>query len=212
MTIKESCTNRIKPKLLREMKTEALLVFIRTTLEEFFLQVEQGKIKFTLGTEENNKIIASNLRVLLTHLQECVVSSAYLRSLIASAPKNAMLKVIAKKEEPLMVYYDSLVKGIETNLENGQEWMPELVVICLLSEWIIEEEKSTFLYPFLVDINYLKLIDIYDKSKVDLDENKRKIIMNMYKVSSNLIEKLKSSTYKINTTRIKKKRRKNARN
>ncbi len=212
MTIKESCKNRIKPKLLREMKTEALLVFIRTTLEEFFLQVEQGRIKFTLGTKENNEIIASNLKILLAHLQECVVSSTYLKSLIASATKNAMIKVIAKKEEPLMVYYDSLVKGIEANLKNRQEWMPELVVICLLSEWITEEEKSTFLYPFLVDINYLKLIDIYDNSKIELDENKRKIIMNMYKVSSNLIEKLKNSTYKINTTRIKKKRRKNARN
>ena len=32
--------NRIKPKLLREQKTEALLVFIRTTLEQTFKDIE----------------------------------------------------------------------------------------------------------------------------------------------------------------------------
>ena len=33
MSINSNPKNRIKPKLLREQKTEALLVFIRTTLE-----------------------------------------------------------------------------------------------------------------------------------------------------------------------------------
>ncbi|RXJ99874.1 hypothetical protein CRV02_10925 [Arcobacter sp. CECT 8989] len=211
MTIRESCKNRIKPKLLREMKTEALLVFIRTTLEEFFLQVDNGNIKFSLGDKKDSEYISTQLRALLTNLQECVVNSTYLRSLIASSSKNTMLRVLAKKEEPLMVYYDSLVKGIEVNLENGQQWMPELVVICLLSEWVIEEEKSTFLYPFLAEINYLELIDIYDNSKSNLEQKERDTLMNMYKISSNLIEKLKSATYKVNTSRTKKRRKKNAR-
>lgn len=211
MTIRESCKNRIKPKLLREMKTEALLVFIRITLEEFFLQVDNGNIKFSLGDKKDSEYISTQLRALLTNLQECVVNSTYLRSLIASSSKNTMLRVLAKKEEPLMVYYDSLVKGIEVNLENGQQWMPELVVICLLSEWVIEEEKSTFLYPFLAEINYLELIDIYDNSKSNLEQKERDTLMNMYKISSNLIEKLKSATYKVNTSRTKKRRKKNAR-
>lgn len=33
-----SCKNRIKPLLLRDVKTEALLVFVRTTLEDYFNQ------------------------------------------------------------------------------------------------------------------------------------------------------------------------------
>ena len=44
---------------------------------------------------------------------------------------------------------DTLVKTIERLLTNGNSWIPELIVIALLSEWIIEEEKSTYFYPFL---------------------------------------------------------------
>jgi hypothetical protein len=105
-----------------------------------------------------------------------------------------------------MVYYDSLVKGLERNLNNGQKWMPEFMVICLLSEWIIEEEKSVYLYPFLENINYLSLFNIYEKTKlISFIENKA-IIMNMYKISSNLISNLKKCSYKINTKRKKRKK------
>ena len=37
-----TCSNRIKPKLLRDIKTEALLAFIRTTLEEYFKELDKG--------------------------------------------------------------------------------------------------------------------------------------------------------------------------
>lgn len=37
------CKERIKPKLLKDVKIEALLVFSRTTLEDFFKQYEEGK-------------------------------------------------------------------------------------------------------------------------------------------------------------------------
>lgn len=199
-----SCPNRIKPKLLREMKTEALLVFIRTTLEEYFIKLDNEEIKFQIGDDKDIEFISLSLRKLLSNLQESVVSSTYLRSLIANMHKNSALKMIAKKEEPLMVYYDSIVKALEKKFYNGQYWMPELVVISLLSEWIIEEEKSIFLYPFLEDINYLELLEIYDKTKLNLDEEKREIIMNMYKTSSYLILKLKESHFKINNKRTKK--------
>jgi hypothetical protein len=108
------------------------------------------------------------------------------------------LKVLAKKEEPLMVYYDSLVKTIERLLTNGNSWIPELIVIALLSEWIIEEEKSTYFYPFLKDLDYMDLINRYDNAKIGLDKEKKEIMLNMYKISSTLIEKLKNTKYKVN--------------
>ena len=199
-----SCPNRVKPKLLREMKTEALLVFIRTTLEEYFIKLENEEIKSQIGDEEDIELVSSSLRKLLSNLQESVVSSTYLRSLIANMHKNGALKMIAKKEEPLMVYYDSIIKALENKFYNGQYWMPELVVISLLSEWIIEEEKSIFLYPFLGDINYLELLNIYDKTRLNLDDEKREIIMNMYKTSSYLILKLKESHFKVINKKTKK--------
>jgi len=152
-----TCPNRIKPKLLRDIKTEALLVFVRTTLEEYFNQIDRDGYYFQLGTKEDNQFIHKNLRYLLDEVQETAINSSYLRSLIENASKNATLKILAKKEEPLMVYYDTLIKTIEKSLPNGSFWIPELVVICLLSEWIIEEEKTTYFYPYLKNIDYLDL-------------------------------------------------------
>lgn len=201
-----TCKNRIKPKLLRDVKTEALLVFIRTTLEEYFIQLNKGTHYFELSNKEDDEFINSNLKKLLEQLQDTVINSSYLRSLIENANKNSTLKILAKKEEPLMIYYDTLVKTIEVNLSNGSYWIPELIVICLLSEWTIEEEKSTYFYPYLSDIDYMDLINRYDNAKKNLDKDKRDIVMNMYKISSKMIEKLKKVEYKINTTRKKSKR------
>ena len=202
-----TCKNRVKPKLLRDIKTEALLVFIRTTLEQSFYQIDNIGYNFRLGNDEDNDIVYSSLKKLLEQLQDTVINSTYLRSLIENAHKNATLKVLAKKEEPLMVYYDTLIKTIEVCLPNRSFWIPELVVISLLSEWIIEEEKSAYFYPYLKDIDYIDLINRYDNSKKDLDIEKKEIIMNMYKISSRLIEKLKKAEYKINTNRKKTKRK-----
>ena len=196
--INMTCKNRVKPKLLRDVKTEALLVFIRTTLEQSFYQIDNVGYNFILGNEEDNEHVYSTLKTLLLQLEDTVINSSYLRSLIENSHKNATLKILAKKEEPLMVYYDTLVKTIESSLPNGSSWIPELIVVALLSEWIIEEEKSTYFYPYLKNINYLDLITRYDNSKIMLDKGKREVILNMYKISSTLIEKLKNTKYKVN--------------
>ena len=191
------CKNRIKPLLLRDVKTEALLVFIRTTLEDYFKQIENSSYYFELGSKEDNQFVFNELKKLLEKLQDTVINSSYLRSLIENAPKHQSLKALAKKEEPLMVYYDSLIKTIERLLTNGSSWIPKLIVISLLSEWIIEEEKSTYFYPFLKDLDYIDLINRYDNAKIGLDKDKKEIMLNMYKISSTLIEKLKNTKYKV---------------
>lgn len=198
-----NCKNRVKPKLLRDVKTEALLVFIRTTLEEYFNQIENVGYQFKLGNDEDNQLIENSLRKLFSYLEDTVINSSYLRSLIANSDKNQTLKILAKKEEPLMVYYDSIIKAMETSLENGSFWIPELVVISLLSEWILEEEKSTYFYPYLKEIDYIDLINRYDNVKKEIDVERKEIILKMYKLSSKLIEKLKKAEYKINTNRKK---------
>ena len=162
---------------------------------------------FRLGNDEDNEVVYSSLKALLEQLQDTVINSTYLRSLIENAHKNATLKLLAKKEEPLMIYYDTLIKTIEVCLPNGSSWIPELVVISLLSEWIIEEEKTAYFYPYLKDMNYLDLINRYDNSKKDLNNEKKDIMMDMYKLSSKLIEKKKKVEYKINTTRKRTKRK-----
>ena len=201
------CRNRVKPKLLRDIKTEALLVFVRTTLEDYFYQIEKGSCFFKLSNEEDMKYVHNNLRKLLDYLEDSVINSSYLRSLIENANKNASLRLLAKKEEPLMVYYDSLVKSIERVLPNGTFWIPELIVICLLSEWIVEEEKSIYFYPFLKDFDYIDLINRYEVIKKDLEVDKKEVILNMFIISTKLIEKLKKVDFKFNSMKQKNKKR-----
>lgn len=209
MSINFDCSNRIKPKLLREQKTEALLVFIRTTLEKSLEDIALNGNQFDIGTKEDNEHIYFTLKELLTKLQDCVVNATYLRNLTTSAENNRTLMMIAKKEEALMTYYDSIVKGIALKLPNGTPWIPELMIIALLSEWIIEEEKSTYLYPFLEDINYLELMERYDKVKLNTDSQKKEIIMNMYYISSYLIKRLKNIKYKTQSKASKKRKKRN---
>ena len=59
-----NCKNSIKPKLLRDVKTEALLVFIRTTLEDYFNQIEKSGYYFQLGNVEDNQLVSSQLKEL----------------------------------------------------------------------------------------------------------------------------------------------------
>ena len=212
MSINNYPNNRIKPKLLREQKTEALLIFIRTTLEQYFKDIDENKVRFEMGTQEDNEVLDKALRSLLVHLQDSVVNSTYIRGIISRAHLSKSMSVIAKKEEPVMVYYDAIVNQIQISLAQGQNWIPEQLVLCLLSEWILEEEKSTILYPFLNEVDYLALFNRYDKVKLeakkDEDWNKTTAIMNMYKVGNDLIHRLKNTTYKINTKRVSKTRKK----
>ncbi|MFY9092999.1 hypothetical protein PZR46_02345, partial [Aliarcobacter butzleri] len=152
---------------------------------------------FELGSKEDSEFVSNELKKLLEKLQDTVINSSYLRSLMETASRHPSLKLLAKKEEPLIVYYNSLVKTIERLLTNGSSWIPELIVIALLSEWIIEEEKSTFFYPFLKELDYIDLISRYDNAKIGLDKDKREIVLNMYKISSSLVEKLKNTKFKV---------------
>jgi len=208
MNINQNPKNRIKPKLLREQKTEALLVFIRTTLEQTFQEIENQGSYTQIGSDEDTKYIYDILKTLNTELQECVVNSSYLQSIISNSDKSAFFKSLAKKEEPMMVYYDAIVKSIATNLSTGTLWIPELMVIALLSQWILEEEKSVYLYPFLNDIDYLAILEKFDNARLDETADKKEIVMNMYKLSTKLIDSLKNSTYKANIHRKSKNRRK----
>jgi hypothetical protein len=100
-----------------------------------------------------------------------------------------------------MLYYSKLVNTLELCLADGEYWIPELLVISLLSEWLLEEEKTTYFYPYLKEFDYLDLSTRYDNSRKILGKEKKEVIMNMYKISSKLIEQLKKIEYKINNTR-----------
>lgn len=197
---------RIKATFLRDIKTEALLVFTRATLEQFFDDIKHKPFKQVYYSTKDYLYVEEILKLLLQELQEYIVSPAYFKYFADNIKYNSSLKVLAKREEPLMVYYDAIIKCMGNSLEKGTPWIPELFIFTLLSEWIIEEEKSIVLFPFLNNINYLSILEIYDKTRIQSNTETRQLILKMYKVSSRIIKCLNNIHYKINTKRISKAR------
>ena len=112
-------------------------------------------------------------------------------------------------DEALVFYYNTIVKQIETQLVEGELWIPEQIVLSLLSEWVLEEEKSTIFYTFLNDFDYLRLLSYYETARNnEKNINLRENIIRMYQISSSMIKRLKNSKYKINSSRKSKMRKK----
>jgi len=85
--INDNCKNRIKPTLLRDVKTEALLVFARTALERFFVHLDENDLHPTVGTDDDTIYVYNSLKELRDSLQECFVNADYLITLLQSAEK-----------------------------------------------------------------------------------------------------------------------------
>ena len=63
MIINHKCPNRIKPILLREQKTEALLVFVRTLVEQLFIKIQkENSVNLQGENIEDTKCIYTNLK------------------------------------------------------------------------------------------------------------------------------------------------------
>ena len=205
--ISDGCKNRIKPFMLRDVKTEALLVFARTALERYFKKLDEADVEAVVGTSEETAYIYNTLRELLAHLQECVVNADYLINLVQSAKKHSELKVLARKEEPLIAYYDAMAQKVRSYYEEKPAYLPELLVICVLAEWILGEERSTHIYPFLDEIDFLELIGKFEENRKCPRKDDECRISEIHELSFKIIEKLKNHKYKVNKSRVSKTRR-----
>jgi len=206
--LKNNCTQRVKPTLLRDVKTEALLVFSRTALERYFKNIDEINWEPTVGTDEDTLYVYSTLKELLIHLQKHVVNVDYLVNLTQHKENSLELKRLAKHEEPLIAYYDVMAQKVANHFADKPAYIPEFLVICVLSHWILEEEKSITLYPFLKDYDFLKLIDIFESHRNLFYKDEKCILSDIHKVSITIVEKLKLKKYKLNTQRVSRTRKK----
>lgn len=210
LVIHDYCEQRIKPKLIRDVKTEALLVFARTALEGFFHKLDQENVEISLNTQEDSAYVYSQLRALLKDLQKNIVNARYLIELIQNAkkfPNSLELSQIVKYEEPLIYYYDAMAKRMEYHFPSKTVAIPELVVICVLCNWFVENEKSTNLFPFLDKYDLCKLIEKFEIFGLNSSKEKKKLISQMQLVAIDVVEVLKRKTYKFNTNRVSKQRK-----
>ncbi|MEA2072330.1 MAG: hypothetical protein U9O86_02000 [Campylobacterota bacterium] len=209
--INEFCPNRVKPSLLRDIKTEAILVFARTALERYFSALEETGIELILGSKEETEYVYTTLRELLVNLQDTVVNVNYLINVTQNAGKYALLQSLAKQEESLMRYYDIMAQKVRNHFDNQHAYLPELLVVCVIEEWILGEEKSMHLYPFLNEIDFLNLIAVFERNRKIFDKDELCKVSEILELSSSVVSKLKNYKYKTNTSRVSKTRKKKQR-
>ena len=196
-------------KLLRDIKTDALLIYIKTVIEELLENIKNEKYKIDLGFENFNKEIEKNIIELNTKLDKTIINAYELKSFMAYQQMKQTNHKLLPNDEALVFYYNTIVKQIETQLKEGELWIPEQIVLALLSEWVLEEEKSTIFYTFLNDFDYLRLLSYYETARNnEKNINLRENIIRMYQISSSMIKRLKNSKYKINSSRKSKMRKK----
>jgi hypothetical protein len=200
---------QIKIKLLRDIKTDALLIYIKTVVEELLENIKKNDYKIDLGYEDFNKEIEENIKKLNNELSLTIINAYELKAFISYQQFKNKNNKLLPNDEALVFYYNALVKQIESHLIEGALWIPEQIILSLLSEWILEEEKCIDFYPFLKNFDYLRLLSFYEMARNnEQNPHLKDNISKMYKISSSMIDKLKNSKYKINTTRKSKVRKK----
>jgi hypothetical protein len=196
-------------KLLRDIKTDALLIYVKTVIEELLENIKNETYKIDLGVEKFNNEIETNIIKLNEELDKTIINAYELKSFMAYQQTRQANHKLLPNDEALIFYYNTIVKQIETYLNEGELWIPEQIILALLSEWIIEEEKSITFYSFLNDFDYIKLLGFYELARNnEKNVNLKHNILKMYQISSSMIKKLKNSKYKINSSRKSKLRKK----
>ena len=207
--VNHDCKSRVKPSLLRDVKTEALLMFSRTALEGYFAEIDKVGYEPTVGTQEETAYVYSTLRTLLANLQDTVVHVDYVINLVQTAKKHPELKSLAKYEEPLIDYYDVMASTVNNHYRNKKAYLPEFLIICVLSDWILEGEKSINQYPFLKEIDFMELMSKFEYNKKYFEKHDECTINDIFDVSLEIVKQLKKKKYKVNKERISKTRKKN---
>lgn len=192
-------------KSLRNIKTEALLVYIRTVCEEYLEKIKNKEYILDMGHEICNKEISDMMNFLEENLTKTIPNAYDLAAVVAYTFKER--KVSSPHFKALIFYYNILVIEFEKNLKAGDKWLPEQIILALLSEWIFEEEKSVNEFPFLKEIDYFKLLGYFEFARNnEKKEELKSSVKLMFDISSSVIKKLKNAKFKINSNRKSKTR------
>ena len=107
-----------------------------------------------------------------------------------------------------MHYYDVMAQKVRSHFDGGPVYLPVFLVVSVLGEWILGEERSMHIYPFLKDIDFLELIGKFEEKREHYIHDGECKLSEMHELSFKVIEKLKNYKYKVNTNRVSKTRNK----
>ncbi|MGB5793678.1 hypothetical protein [Poseidonibacter sp.] len=184
-------------------KTEALLIYIKITLEKLFLQIDNDEYMLKLISYEDSQIVLESLRKLLTLLKSADIKDVYVLKEILLKNNTAYSPYL----DELIQYYNSIVVEVEKELLDGDLWIPEQFILSLLAEWILEENQTKF-YPFLAEFDYLDLLSKFEEIKTKEHEMYKNKVYLMYKISRKTIDMLKKEKFKSSIIKKQNKKRK----
>lgn len=196
----------MKIQSLRNIKTEALLVYIKTICQEYLEKIKTKEYILDIGNEKCNEEITNMMYYLEQNLSKTVLNAYELVSFVQVASSEK--KELSLHYKALIFYYNIIIKDLEKNFTSGDKWIPEQVILALLSEWIFEEEKSIKDYSFLNEIEYFKLLSYFEAARNnEKNLDLKKSVKLMYEIASSVVNKLKKAKYKINVKRKSKNRK-----
>jgi len=199
---------------LRDLKSEALLIFVHLLLNEFMSGFSDDKgIACKTQCDEQTDFIYKKSIELNEYLKDNLIETyETMKVKMDNALKSDLDFNRAKVIEPLAYYYDVVAKTQTRLVDKNENWLPEVIAFTLIELWILEEEKSFNKHKFIREINLTKVMEnihkIHSISKKVNDTFLKNLIVKMMDISEVMAKKLSISKFKIAKSHSKKKRKK----
>lgn len=185
---------RLKPTFLREMKSEAVLVFCGT----LFDLTEENNQSSSIFEDEKFKNEAKEIKNCIDNLKAQINSQIIKEENFGYLIKNRTKKEVYPlfvKELPLIYYTEVLHLCLNEQMKDKQKWIPEFLIFALLCDWFIEQNNSTKLFSFVENFDYCKILSIYEKVSLQSKSSVKQTVNDMYKLSLDLSSKLKKAKF-----------------
>lgn len=197
---------------LRKLKLDTLLIIVNHLLSDY------EKMQLPKG-EGETKVILNHIRSLKEYLDNNIITPDTMFYIFQNENKSLLLKKISTNIQPMRAYYKFLTSIFSSKLEKGSYWIPELLAFSLIYNYKKEFGKSFGSYDFIDNFPVEKILDIYNKNNIAVKkeisskENKstweiKTSLDQMYDISESMIKKYIDFTFKINTQRVSKSRKK----
>lgn len=186
---------RLKPKLLREIKSEALLVFCNTLLTLTSDKIEADSIFYDNRFKKEADQIKISIETLRKELNQSIINEEYFTYLMENKNKKKIYPIFLK-ELPLIYYTETLHNTLYKKMQEKQKWIPEFLIFALISQWFIEENNSTKLFNFIELFECNDILSTYERVSIKSDNAINQTINDMYKLSLELTSSLKKAKFK----------------
>jgi len=204
---------------LKRMKSDTLLMVVAHLLKEFEEIKANDENDSVTMTEKDAHFINDATQNLINFLSENVMDSHTLSYVFQNKNSCPIARKLSTHLEPMRAYYKYIITLFSSRLNKGAHWIPELLAFSLIHSFKKEFGKSFSNHPFMENFQIDEIIDIYFSKNVLLkkefakqnDESIWKIktvIDEMYEISEYMVEKYINYSYKVNSTRVSKTRKK----